>query len=266
MNFNDCLRDNETVFGTFAKTSDPLLIQALGLAGFNFVILDNEHGPNSTRDLLPLILAAENAGLYPIVRVSRLDALEIQRTLDLGVAGIQVPQVNTREDAMNVVRYSKFHPLGARGMCTFVRPGGFSLKDKHDYFREQNQLTTVIHIEGLEGLNNLESILEVDGIDVIFIGPNDLSQSMGIPGQVDHPDLVSAIGGLVDQCRQRNKHIGIFADTLEKARQYREMGIKYIGYSVDVGIFARACSEITSGLRSGHAWSREAEVPAFVQS
>lgn len=250
MNFHDLLLNHETVFGVFAKTSDPLFVQILGQAGFDFVILDNEHGPNSVRDLLPLIMAAETSGMHPIVRVSRLDAIEMQRTLDLGISGIQVPQINTREDAMNVVRYAKFYPLGVRGMCTFVRPAGFSLKDKKTYFEEQNQVSTIIHIEGMDGVNNLSSILEVKGIDVLFIGPTDLSQSMGIPGELDHPELLKTIDRIVKEATAKNKHIGIIATTPERVKRYQNMGIKYIAYSADVGIFASACSGIVSSLKS----------------
>ena len=104
--FRESLASKETVFGVFSKTNDPFFVEILGRAGFDFVILDNEHGPNSVRELYPLITAAETAGLYAVVRVGKLVDIEIQRTLDLNPAGVQVPQIQCKGDAENVVRYS----------------------------------------------------------------------------------------------------------------------------------------------------------------
>jgi 4-hydroxy-2-oxoheptanedioate aldolase len=246
--FRDFIYSKETVFGVFAKTCDPLFIEVMGRSGFDFVILDNEHGPNSTRDLYPLIMAAENSNMYPVVRVGKLSDIDIQRTLDLGVAGIQVPQVQTRKHATDVVRHARFHPQGARGVCCFVRPARFSLMNMDDYFSSQNHVVTIIHIEGMEGMRNLEEIIKVDGIDIIFIGPYDLSQSMGIPGAINHPELVKAIEDIIGKCRLRNKYTGIFTNSMADAKRYISLGVKYLAFSADTGIMARACSDFTKEL------------------
>jgi 4-hydroxy-2-oxoheptanedioate aldolase len=181
--------------------------------------------------------------VYPIVRVPKLTEIDIQRVLDLGVAGVQIPQIQCKADAEKVKEYCRFYPKGMRGLCRYVRPADYSLKDKGTYLKEQNEVTTIIHIEGVKGLNNLDEILEVDELDVIFIGPYDLSQSLGIPAQVSHPRLLTEIEKIVKKCSERGKMVGIFTDDLPTALKYKAMGIKYISYSVDVGIFSVACKE-----------------------
>jgi 4-hydroxy-2-oxoheptanedioate aldolase len=224
-------------------------VEATGRAGWDFVILDNEHGPNSPRELYPLLMASSLSGLYPIVRVGKLDALEIQRVLDLGVAGVQIPQIQCRQDAEKVAQYTRFYPKGKRGVCRFVRAADFSLKEKESYFRDQNEVVTIIHIEGMEGVDNFEDIVEVEEIDIVFIGPYDLSQSLGVTGQVDHPKVMEEIKNLIRRCKEKKKHIGIFTESTEGARAYRELGVKYISFSADVGIFAGACQRIINELQ-----------------
>jgi 4-hydroxy-2-oxoheptanedioate aldolase len=250
LGFRRFLDENDVVYGVFSKTCDPFFVEAIGRAGFDFVILDNEHGPNAPRDLYPLIIAAALNDLYPIVRVGKLDALEIQRVMDLGVSGIQIPQIQSREDADMVRRFTRFHPRGERGVCRFVRAADFSIKAKENYFEEQNSITNIIHIEGMEGVRHFDEIIEVEDIDVVFIGPYDLSQSLGVTGQIEHPRVLKEIENLISRCRTTGKYIGIFTESIDGARRYKEMGVKYISFSVDIGIFAESCTRIIGELRS----------------
>lgn len=247
--FKEFLNEKEAVYGVFAKTNDPYFIRALGKSGFDFVILDNEHGPNSVRETYPLIMTSYATGMYPIVRVGKLSDITIQRILDLGPAGVQIPQIQGKEDAENVRKFTKFHPKGKRGMCRFVSAADCGLMDKSVYFSGKSEAAVIIHIEGKEGIDHFDDIVGVEDIDVIFIGPYDLSQSLGIPGQVDNPIVTAEIKKLVDRCKQQNKCVGIFADDVETARRYRDLGVKYIGISVDVGIFAEACLKMVKQLK-----------------
>ncbi len=246
--FAELLNEKDVVYGMFAKTSDPFYIRALGKAGFDFVILDNEHGPNSYRDTFPLIMAAELAGMYPVVRVEKLTDIVIQRTLDMGVAGVQIPQIQSGEDAKRVRQFTKFHPKGKRGLCPYVPAADLGLKPKDQYFKDQNALSVIIHIEGVEGIEHFDDIIAVDDIDVIFIGPYDMSQSMGIPGQVNDPRLVEEIGKLVEKCRAKGKHAGIFVDDVATAKRYKDIGVKYIAVSVDVNVFSRTVAGLAKEL------------------
>ena len=246
---NERLSGEDPVYGVFTKTNDPFFIEIMGKAGFDFVILDTEHGPNSPRDMYPLILASRASGLFPVVRVSTLSETDIARALDLGVAGVQVPQLSTAEQAQNAVHWSRFAPLGTRGVCRFVSAADFSLKPRAQYFEDANKVTVIGMVEGVEGIKNLDEILEVEGLDVLFIGPYDLSQALGVIGQVDHPLVLKEIESIVARCKARNRTVGSFVDNIAAAKRFKALGVKYISYSVDVGIFASACKDLITELR-----------------
>ena len=242
------LAGEEPLCGVFSKTSDPFFIEILGQSGFDFVILDREHGPNSVRELYPLVMAAWLNDLYPVVRVGSLEESEVQRVLDLGVAGIQVPHIESEADADRARRYIRFHPQGSRGVCRFVRAAEFSVMDRAAYFAAQNEVASILMIEGSSGVANAEAICQSPGHDVVFVGPYDLSQSLGIPGQISDSRVTSLVESIVATCRANGRHAGVFVDTIAAARKYRALGVKYIAYSVDVGIFANACLELRAAL------------------
>jgi 4-hydroxy-2-oxoheptanedioate aldolase len=246
---NERLSKENPSYGVFAKTNDPFFIEILGKAGFDFVILDSEHGPNSPREMYPLILASRASGLFPIVRVGTLSETDIARALDLGVAGVQVPQLSTAEQAQNAAQWSRFSPRGSRGVCRFVRAADFSLQARAEYFKRANEVTVIGMVEGAEGIRNLDEILEVEGIDVLFVGPYDLSQALGVIGEVEHPLVLKEIEAIVAKCKARNRTVGSFVDNIATAKRYKELGVKYLAYSVDVGIFASACKDLINELR-----------------
>lgn len=244
------LYSGQVVFGPFLKLSDPAIVEIAGHAGFDFVIIDTEHGPASIETTQHLIRAAENVGIAPIVRVTENNPGLILRVLDVGACGVQVPQVSQRSDAVAVVRSAKFHPAGERGVCRYVRAASYSSMDRFQYFRNSNENSLVIaHVEGLVGLRNLPDILQVDGLDVIFLGPYDLSQSCGVPGEVDHPKVVEEMTKAVDLAKASGKIVGTFVESIERARQWIACGVRYVSYSVDVGIFSAACDSIVRQLK-----------------
>jgi 4-hydroxy-2-oxoheptanedioate aldolase len=238
------LLEGETFLGTFMKTGDPAFVESAARGGMDFVILDMEHGPASYETVGNLIRAAEASGVVPIVRTADRSESAISHVLDLGAAGVQVPQIGTEEDARDVVRAARFFPDGERGVCRFVRAADYSAVSGPEYFRKANEALIIIHLEGREAIQNLDTILEVDGIDVLFIGPYDLSQSLGLPGQVDAPGVVDAMRSIVERARARNRVVGTFTDTFEQARVWRAAGVQYLSYSVDVGLFVDACRRV----------------------
>lgn len=231
------IEKNKYVLGPFMKLSSATVIEIAGLAGFDFVILDLEHGPLDLSEIENLIRAAHLSNLCAIVRVGANDPLMIGRALDIGADGVQIPQISNKGDAERAVASAKFFPLGERGVCRYVRAAEYTRIPKQDYFLQANKnCSIVVHIEGIEGLKNLDEILEVDGIDVLFIGPYDLSQSLGIPGQTEHPRLLEEIEGIIKKAASKRKAVGIFAETPEAAKRYIDRGVQYISYSVDVGM------------------------------
>ena len=232
------------VLGPFAKTSDPAIIEIIGYSGFDFVIIDLEHGPNSVETAQNLIRAAQIGKVFPIVRVKEGNASVIGEVLDIGAGGIEVPQISTAEEAEAVIQRAKFAPRGKRGVCRFVRAADYSALDRYRYFKESNQTVVILHLEGTEAVDNIESILQVEGIDILFIGPYDLSQSLNVPGQIDHPAVTGKMQEIVKQCLDAGTAVGTFVDTLDNAKKWRDMGVVYLSYSVDLGIFYEACRSI----------------------
>lgn len=238
------LQKGDTVIGPFSKTSDPSMIESMGYAGFDFIIIDLEHGPNTILNAQNLIRAAEITGTFPIIRVASNAAVDIGKALDIGAMGVQVPQVTTAEEAKEAVRYAKFGPQGDRGVCRFVRAAEFSNKDRYAYFKEANERYLILQLEGVEAVNNIEEIVEVEGIDIIFLGPYDLSQALGVGGQIDHPIVIEKMTSIISMCKERQIKTGVFTDRIDSAKEWVRLGVDYISFSVDVGILQDACKHI----------------------
>jgi 4-hydroxy-2-oxoheptanedioate aldolase len=245
------LLDGKTVYGPFCKLQDPSVVEIAALASFDFVILDMEHGPLSVESVQSIARAAQAKGIEVVVRVTENRTSDILRILDVGVNSIQVPQVNSVADAQKVVDASFFYPKGERGMCRYVRAASYTGIEKKEYFSSANLGTlTIIHIEGNKGLENLEQIVSLDGIDIVFLGPYDLSQSCGYPGQTNHPEVVNKMKEAVMLAKANNKIIGTFCESPSDAHKWRDLGVQYISYSVDVGIILNAYKEITKQLKN----------------
>ena len=236
------------VTGIFSKTSDPAFIEIMGYAGLDYVIIDLEHGPNNIQAVQNLIRAAQISGVFPIVRTKENCTPVMCEALDIGAGGLQIPQITNKAEAEAVIERVKFHPDGKRGVCRFVRAADYSAKDRFEYFADANKAVIILQIEGKEGIANIDEILSVAGIDVIFVGPYDLSQSLGLTGQVEHPLVEEKMLEIVQKCAEKGVTAGTFADTPENARKWRNSGVKYISYSVDVGIFYNAVGDLVKSL------------------
>lgn len=242
--------NKEFVVGPFMKVSDPALVEVAAFAGFDFVIIDLEHGPNTIQTVQGHVRAAQAKGITPVIRVPEINENMISKALDIGADYVQVPQIETAEDAKRVVKAAKFFPEGSRGVCRYVRAADYASMPKEDYFGNANKTTgTIIHIEGNIAFNNIDEILKVDGIDVIFIGPYDMSQSCGVPGQVDHPKVVSQMKEIVEKAAPLGKAVGTFVENPESAKKWINLGVKYISYAVDVGIYYDACKKIVDNVK-----------------
>ena len=248
--FKKKLSEGEAVFGPFMKASDAAMIEVAGYAGFDFVILDMEHAPFTYKNLEDLVRAAQLSGTLPIIRAQSSSEIFISKALDLGAKAVQVPHVTNASEAASCVAAAKFHPLGHRGTDPFVRASNYSAIPKERYFSEANETLVILQLEGKEAIQNLDEILEVKGVDILFIGPYDLSQSMGVPGQVDHPSVTGQMETIVKRAREKGMVVGTFTDTIASARMWREAGIQYISYAVDMAIFMDACKVLLKQLHA----------------
>jgi 4-hydroxy-2-oxoheptanedioate aldolase len=243
------LARGEAVLGVFIPFPSPDVVEMCGYLGFDFTVLDAEHGPMNVETAAHLLRAAECGGIVPIVNVPSNSPQTIVRYLDIGALGIQVPQVNDKEEAQAIIRAVKYHPLGQRGMAR-PRAGHYGVVGStQEYMEQANRETMIIaSIENVDGMMHLPHILSVEGIDVFFIGPSDLSQSLGIPGQVGTPLMKSAVDTLVTQIRSAGRAVGIFAPDAAAARSYIAKGAQYI-VTGSVGLLARAANEFLQEVR-----------------
>lgn len=189
------LLSGQPVFGVSVMFPAPQIVEMLGKLGFDWVLIDCEHGSISPENVELMAMAAELSGLTPIARPWANSPEAILRVMDRGVMGVQVPHVNTADEARRAVASVKYYPRGQRGLAAGTRPAnyGFGLS-MADYAETANQETLVcIQLEEEEALHNLGEILQVEGVDVFFIGPSDLSQSMGYPGRSDTPAVRDAM-------------------------------------------------------------------------
>lgn len=247
--FRHRLLDGETTVGTFQILDSPMAAEIAGLAGMDFVILDQEHGPLTAETTVALCAAAERGGASPIVRVRANDAPEIQRALDVGAAGVEIPQIETEADAAHAANAARFDPIGNRGLSPYVRAGGYD--GGSDYTERQNEETAVIvHIEGERGVENLDDIMTVDGIDVLFLGPYDLSQSLGIPGQVRADRVEELMSDVCERAADADVVVGTYADDVEMARRWADIGVQYVAISVDAPILRHAFEDLVDGFHS----------------
>jgi 4-hydroxy-2-oxoheptanedioate aldolase len=241
--------DGRISFGPFLKLADPAIVEICALAGFDHVVIDREHGPLSVETVQNLVRAAEARGIVPFVRVPRNDPSEILRVLDVRAVGVHVPHISTAAEAQRAVQACRFHPEGDRGVCRFVRAAGYTSIPAGQHFAEANERTIVVlHIEGTEGIAHLGEILAVPGVNVVFLGPYDLSQACGVPGEVRHPKVQEMMKQAVAQARAAGVVVGTFVESPEDAKAWAALGVQYLCYSVDVGIFYAACREIADRL------------------
>lgn len=231
------------VLGTWSSIPSAGLVEAIGCSGLDFVVIDAEHGPVSVETAEGMVRAAEAASMAPVVRVPANRPEHILRVLDIGAHGVQVPHVRSRSDAEAAVKYARYHPLGSRGLSPFTRAGRYGTAGE-DHARTSNESTlVVVNVEGVEGVENLEEIASVPGVDVIFLGPYDLSQSLGVPGQVDHPRVVEMIERSAKSVMDGGIACGSFARDKEYMKMLIGFGVSYLTYMVDTAVALSGYSE-----------------------
>lgn len=249
-NIKAALKGGQLLIGCFFRLPSPDLAEIFGEAGFDFIIIDQEHGPLTPETTSNLVRACDLVGMAAIVRIPDNQPWFFQHALDVGALGVQVPQIKTLADAERAVRLSKFSPLGSRGVCRNVRAARYSARDRYDYLEGSNRDTVVvIQIESKEGVENIAGILSVPGIDAVFIGPYDLSQSLGIPGQVDHLLVRSTMEQVVTACRLAGVASGVYADSAEAVSHWVGMGVQYIAIGVDTALIYNLSSKLVAELR-----------------
>lgn len=245
----------ERVIGTFFNMGDMSCMECLGYTGMDYVIIDTEHGPYDTESMMDLIRAAESVGLVPVVRIADVTHKEIQRAADCGAQGLIVPCLRTVEEYRKLVDLAKFAPVGNRGFIK-GRGSGFGNMDWADvpleqYMANSNERLMVIpQCETAESLEAIEEIVAIDGIDGIFIGPFDLSISMGMPGRFTDPVFVAAIDRIIAACKAVNKPVYVYTNNPAEAKVRFEQGADGVANSLDSIILVEAYKKMVADIKS----------------
>jgi 4-hydroxy-2-oxoheptanedioate aldolase len=244
------LRNPSPLTGVFCELPCPEAVEIIGLAGWDFVIIDCEHAPLTAAQLPGMVRAASAAGIPAIVRVASSNPPAIQHALDAGASGVQIPQIASVEAAKAAIAASRFHPAGERGFNPFVRAADFSLSTTAGFFARANEeVSLILQIESAAGIEAVEGILELPGIDALFVGPYDLSQSLGVPGETSHPKVLAAAERIAKAAEARGVALGVFTNTEQDARRWLQIGVRYLCLSVDTVYLLNAMRGVVTKFR-----------------
>ena len=247
--FRDRTLAGDTLFGLFLDLASPASAELCAAAGYDWLLVDLEHGASTEADLLALLHAVEVGGSTPLVRPQSGERIRIGRALDMGARGIMVPRLDSADQAREAVSFLRYPPAGTRGVATRVRGAGLGAVAHADVQRLNERVVGIIQIESVGGLRDAKEIAAIDGVDVLFVGPADLSHSLGIPGQFGHPDYVGALERVVAACRANGKAAGILVYDTAVVPRHLELGFTFVGIGADGAFVAEGAQRFLGAVR-----------------
>lgn len=244
------LLERRVTLGTWIQIGHPAVAEVLAHAGFDWIAADMEHTDIDNAGFAALARAMHGRGVVPLARVGQNDTLAIRQVLDLGAQGVIVPLVHTAEDAERAVRAAKYPPRGVRGFC-FSRMNNWGADFEPYAARANDDIAVVVMIESREGVENIDAIVAVDGVDGVFIGPYDLSGSCGVPGDTAHAQVQAGCRRVVEACRAAGKSAGIHVviPTSTAIAKAIADGFTFIGLGVDTVFLSAGAREALQGAR-----------------
>ncbi len=235
--------------GTWIMSASPLVAEATGHAGFDWAVIDMEHSPLDMMDVLQMMQALSCTKMVPIVRVAWNDAVLVKRVLDAGATTVMFPFVQTAEEAARAVAATRYPPQGVRGMAGMSRASRFGTQP--NYLTTANrQMGVIVQLETAQAIERIDAIADVDGVDALFIGPADLSASMGHVGQLTHPAVMDRMSQAVLRCKAAGKPVGTIGGDPESVAQYRAAGFDYVAVGSDLGLFMQGARSAIAALRT----------------
>ncbi|WP_373100769.1 MULTISPECIES: 2-dehydro-3-deoxyglucarate aldolase [Pasteurellaceae] len=237
--FRRKLQQGETLIGCWSALGNPITTEILGLAGFDWLLFDGEHAPNDVLSFIPQLMAVKDSNSMPIVRPPQNEPVVIKRLLDIGFYNFLIPFVETEDDAIRAVSATRYPPAGIRGVSVAHRSNAYGTVP--DYFKVINDnISVIVQIESQKGVDNVEKIAAVEGVDCVFVGPGDLSAALGYLGQPNHPEALKVIKYIFETAKKHGKACGILAPVEEDARRYLEWGATFVAVGSDLGVFKGA--------------------------
>lgn len=242
--------NGDLLCGTWLNLASPLTSELAAQCGFDWLLIDREHGAGDDETLLHQMQAIDTTLACPIVRVTENEPFLIKRVLDLGAGGVMVPYVNTADEARRVVASVRYPPQGTRGVARFTRAAGFS-RDFDAYFANANaNLLTIVQIETVEAVENAAQIAAIDGVDVLFVGPLDLSVNLGVAGQLGHPDFRAAIQKVIAAAKSAGKVSGTLLGAADQIAPASADGYTFLAVGSDGGMVANGMKTLADAFRA----------------
>jgi 2-dehydro-3-deoxyglucarate aldolase len=237
--FRQDLIAGKKLIGCWSSLGNPITTEVLGLAGFDWLLLDGEHAPNDVLSFIPQLMALKDSRSAPVVRPSWNDTVEIKRLLDAGFYNFLIPFVQSAEEARRAVAATRYPPAGVRGVSVAQRSNRYgTVKDYLNVINDN--IAVMVQIENRAGVEAIAEICAVPGIDGIFIGPSDLAAAYGQLGNASHPEVQQAMQAVFASAKAAGKPVGILAPAEADARRYLEMGATFVAVGSDLGAFRAA--------------------------
>jgi len=237
--FRQDLIAGKRLIGCWSSLASPITAEILGLAGFDWLLLDGEHSPNDVLSFVPQLMALKDSASAPVVRPQWNDTVEIKRLLDAGFYNFLIPFIQSADEAERAVAATRYPPQGVRGVSVAQRSNRYSTVP--DYFKIINDnITVMVQIENQVGVEAIDAICRVAGVDGIFIGPSDLAATYGHLGNPAHADVQAAMQTVFESAKANGKPVGILAPAEADARRYLEMGASFVAVGSDLGVFRAA--------------------------
>ena len=234
--FKRDLLAGKTLIGCWASLANPITTEVLGVAGFDWILLDAEHSPNDLTTFVPQLMALKGSPSAPFVRPTSNSAVEIKRLLDIGFYNFLVPFVETADEARRAVASTRYAPQGFRGVSVSHRSNLYGTVP--EYFKGINaQICVAVQIESSAGVAASRDIAQVEGVDCVFVGPSDLAAGLGYLGNASHPEVQEAIALVFANAKAAGKPTGILAPAEADARRYMAMGATFVAVGSDLGVF-----------------------------
>jgi 4-hydroxy-2-oxoheptanedioate aldolase len=249
-NLKKRLKEGETLHGCWLNLGSSLTAEIVGLSGFDWVLIDLEHGAGSEKDVLAQLQALESTPTSVFVRVESADSPRISRVLDMGAQGIMCPKVNNAAEAQKVISGLHYPPFGNRGVAKMVRATAFGVNFQNYYDVSRETLLGIVQIETAEALHHLDEIAALEGVDVLFIGPADLSMELGIFGQFEHPIFLDALKRINEAAQKAGKSTGILFFNADDYQKYHDMGIRFIACGADATFVADGARNLAKKMAS----------------
>jgi 2-keto-3-deoxy-L-rhamnonate aldolase RhmA len=249
-NLKERIKSGEAVHGCWLNLGSAVSAEIIGQAGFDWVLIDLEHGAGNDSTMLMQLQALSGTNTTPVVRTDEAGRSKVQRILDAGATGIMFPQVQNSEEAKSAVSLMYYPPHGTRGMAKMVRATSFGTKiDEYAMSLEKN-LVGVIQIETLTSLKHLDAIASIKEVDVLFVGPSDLSLALGIFNQVNHPDFQRAISDVASAAKKHEKAAGILLQNITEYQMYFDLGYRFIACGADASFVMSGAREMVKNMKA----------------